>query len=166
MQDFTSTLSIVARGERELLITRQFSAPRELVFRAMTDAELVARWMTGPAGWQMVDSKAKVAPGGAFRHAWRHDDGREMAMVGEYREVDRPARIVRTECFEFGCEAQAGEQLATMTLVQVDGVTEVCVVVLYPSAEARDGALASGMEDGLAESYRMLDLQLATAALG
>jgi uncharacterized protein YndB with AHSA1/START domain len=88
-----------------------------------------------------------------------------MAMRGAYREVVPPERIVRTESFDFGCESQAGEQLCTLILTEEGGKTTLSLTVLYPSEEARDATIASGMEHGLAASYdRLEDLLLPTAA--
>ena len=120
-----------------------FDAPRHLVFDAMTRPELVKRWLFGPPGWSMVVCEDDVRVGGTFRWAWRGPDGAEMAMRGVYREVVPPERIVRTESFEFGCDAQAGEQLGTLVLTEQGGKTTLTVTVLYPSKEARDGAIAS-----------------------
>jgi uncharacterized protein YndB with AHSA1/START domain len=74
-----------------------------------------------------------------------------------FREVVPPERIVRTERFDFGCDAQAGEQLGTAVLTERDGRTTLVITVLYPSREARDAALASGMEHGMAAGYARLD---------
>jgi uncharacterized protein YndB with AHSA1/START domain len=87
-----------------------------------------------------------------------------MAMRGVYREVVRPERIVRTESFEFGCDAQAGEQLATLVLTEQGGRTTLTLTVLYPSKEARDATIASGMEHGVAAGYDRLDQLLAAVA--
>jgi uncharacterized protein YndB with AHSA1/START domain len=161
------TLQVTAQGEREIVITRQFDAPRELVFRAMSEAELLGRWLVGPPGWSTVSCESDLRVGGAFRHVWRGPDGTEMAMRGTYREVDPPQRIVRTETFEFGCEPQAGEQLGTLRLSEDQpGRTTLHLSVLYPSKEARDGALASGMEHGMAAGYRSLDAILDGLASG
>ncbi len=152
------TLKVTARGDRELVIERRLDAPREIAWEAMTRPELVGRWLRGPGGWSTSECTIDLRPGGAFRHAWRHEDGREMAMSGTIREVAAPERLVRTERFEFGCETQAGEQLGTMTLDALDdGTTALRIVVLYPTREARDGTLASGANEGMAESYAALD---------
>jgi uncharacterized protein YndB with AHSA1/START domain len=79
-----------------------------------------------------------------------------MAMDGVYHEVVPPERIVRTERFAFGCESQAGEQLATLVLMEHHGQTALTLTVLYPLKEARDATIASGMERGVAASYDRL----------
>ena len=88
-------------------------------------------------------------------------------MRGVYHEVVPPERIVRTESFDFGCESQSGEQLETVVLTEQGGKTVLRLTVLYPSKEARDATLASGMERGVAASYdRLAELLASTPALG
>ena len=88
-----------------------------------------------------------------------------MTMTGEYREIVAPERCVRTESFETGCVPQMGEQLATLVLTEQGEKTLLTITVLYPSKEARDGALASGMEHGMAAGYDRLDAVLTGAAV-
>jgi len=100
-------------------------------------------------------------PGGSFRWAWQGPDGAEMAMSGVYREVVPPERVVRTERFEFGCGPQSGEQVATLVLVEQNDKTILTLNIIYPSKEARDGALQSGMDRGLEAGYERLEQILA-----
>ncbi len=153
----TGTLKVTTPTDREIMITRVFDAPRALVFDAMSKAELLKRWLSGPPGWSMVECENDLKVGGAFRHVWRGPDGAVMAMHGVYREIVPPERIVRTESFELGCEAQAGEQIATLVLAGQGGKTTLTLTVLFPSKEARDGMIASGMERGVSASYDNLD---------
>jgi uncharacterized protein YndB with AHSA1/START domain len=155
-------LNVATPGDREIVITRTFNAPRDLVFDAMSKPEFLRRWLLGPPGWTMTVCENDLRVGGAFRHVWRGADGAEMAMRGVYREVVRPERVVRTETFEFGCDAQSGEQLGTLVLTEQGGKTTLTLTVLYPSKVARDGAIASGMEHGVAAGYDRLDEILAT----
>jgi uncharacterized protein YndB with AHSA1/START domain len=104
--------------------------------------------------------------GGVFRHLWRGPDGNELAMRGVYRDVVPPERVVRTESFEFGCDAQAGEQVGTLILSEEGGKTTLTLTVLYPSKEARDATVASGMEHGVAASYDRLAELLASTPAG
>src|SRR5205809_4067738 len=145
-----NTLTVTTPTDREVVITRTFNGPRALVWDAMTKPELLKRWLFGPPGWEMVVCEDDARVGGTFRWVWRGPDGAEMAMHGVYREVVRPERIVRTETFDVGCDAQAGEQIGTIVLTEQAGRTTLTITVLYPSKEARDGAVASGMEHGLA----------------
>jgi uncharacterized protein YndB with AHSA1/START domain len=152
----SGTLQVTLPTDREVVMTRVFDAPRNLVFEAMSRPDLLQRWLLGPPGWSMAVCENDLRVGGVFRHVWHGPDGREMAMHGVYREVVPPERIVRTEAFELGCEAQAGEQLATALLTEQGGKTTLTLTVLYPSKEARDATLASGMEHGVAASYDRL----------
>src|SRR5262245_11065694 len=116
-------LKVTTSGDREVVVTRAFDAPRSLVYDAMSRPEMLKRWLFGPPGWSMVSCEDDARAGGAFRWVWRGPDGAEMAMRGVYREVVPPERVVRTESFEFGCAPQAGEQLATLVLTEQGGKT-------------------------------------------
>jgi uncharacterized protein YndB with AHSA1/START domain len=159
------SLKITTSGDREILITREFAAPRRLVFEALSQPELLKRWLWGPDGWEMTTCESDTKAGGTFLHVWRHADGNEMKMRGVYREVVPPERIVRTESFEFGCTSQAGEQLARLVLAEDGEGTKLTLAVLYPSREARDATIASGMERGLAASYNRLE-ELLSSTVG
>jgi uncharacterized protein YndB with AHSA1/START domain len=156
-----NTLRVTTPTDREIVMTRIFDAPRRLVWDAMARPELIKRWLFGPPGWEMTVCEDDVRVGGTFRWAWRGPDGAEMAMHGVYHEVVPPERMVRTESFDFGCDAQAGEQVGTLVLTEQGGKTTLTLTVVYPSKEARDGAIASGMEHGVAAGYDRLDEILA-----
>jgi len=149
-------LKLTTRGDREIVLTRTFQAPRSLVFKAMTTPELAKRWLLGPPGWSMVNCEIDLKVGGVFRYEWCNADGTRMGMHGVYREIVPSERIVNTESFDLGCEPQSGEQIATASLSEDHGQTTLTSVVLYPSREARDATIASGMEHGLAASYDSL----------
>jgi uncharacterized protein YndB with AHSA1/START domain len=156
------TLKVTTVGDREIKITRMLQAPRHLVWEALTKPEHIRRWLFSPPGWTMTACEEDLRAGGSFRWAWAGPDGQQaMVMRGNYREVVPPERIVRTETFEMGCEAQAGEQLATMALTESEGRTTVTITVLMPSKEARDALLASGMEHGMAAGYDRMEALLA-----
>jgi uncharacterized protein YndB with AHSA1/START domain len=161
--EHTKSLRVTSYGDVEIHITRTFDAPRTNVFEAMVRADLLKRWLTGPPGWKTTVCESDARVGGTYRQEWVGPDGTKMAMSGVYRAVVSPHRIVRTEIFEMGCDAQAGEQLATMTLDEEDGgrSTRLRIVVVYPSKEVRDMALASGMETGMEAGYANLDAALA-----
>ena len=154
---YSETLKVTTPTDREIAITREFDAPRRLVYDAMSNPEWLKCWLFGPPGWTMTDCQEDRRVGGTFRWVWRGPDGNEMAMHGVYREVVPPERVVRTESFDFGCDAQSGEQLGTLVLTEEGGKTKLKLTVLYPSKEARDGAIASGMERGIAAGYDRLD---------
>src|SRR6476659_6719898 len=154
------TFKIEPSGDREIIMTRLFDAPRELVFDALTKPELVKRWLLGPPGWTMPVCQIDLKVGGAYRYVWRNEDGCEMGMGGTYTEIVRPERIVQTELFD---EAwYEGESLNTWVLTEKDGNTTLRVTMRYGSQKTRDGVLESGMESGVAASYDRLDEILAT----
>jgi uncharacterized protein YndB with AHSA1/START domain len=152
-----ASVKITTPSDREIVITRVLDAPRRMVFEAMNRPEHLKHWLLGPPGWTMTACENDPKAGGKFRYAWRNVDGSEMAMSGVYREVVPNERIVRTERFDMGCDNQAGEQVATMVLTEASGRTTVTITVLFPTKEARDGLLASGMEAGMNASYARLD---------
>ncbi|MBP3955589.1 SRPBCC family protein [Gemmata sp. G18] len=161
----TSKLNVSTSGEREIVITRAFNAPRELVWETMSKPELLKRWLFGPPGWEMTVCEEDQRVGGTFRWAWSGPDGAGMSMTGVYREIVPPERCVRTESFETGCVPQMGEQLSTLVLADKGEQTLLTITVQYPSKEARDGALASGMEHGMAAGYDRLDEYLTGVAV-
>lgn len=156
-------LKVTARGEREIVMTRAFNAPRNLVWDAHTKPELVRRWLLGPPGWSMPVCEIDLRVGGAYRYVWRRDDsGTEMGMGGFFREIVRPERIVATERFDESW--YPGEALDTTVLVEDAGKTTVTLSVLYESREARDAVLKSPMESGVSAGYDRLAELLATMA--
>ena len=150
----TEVLKLTTQGDREIVMTRAFHAPRRLVFDALTKPELVKRWLIGPPGWSMPVCEIDLKVGGSYRYVWRHTDGKEMGVRGVYRDIVPEERVICTERFD---EAwYPGEALLTTTLVEQDGKTTLTSTVLYVSKEARDGVLKSGMENGVAASYDRL----------
>ncbi len=95
-----STLKVEAHGDRQIVITRLFDAPRRLVFDAFTKPDLVRRWLLGPPGWSMPICEIDFRVGGRYRYLWRNETGTEMGMGGIYKEIFAPERIVATERFE------------------------------------------------------------------
>lgn len=161
MMTQTKKLKVTPRGDREILITRSFDAPVRLVYEAMTTPALIRRWLFAPPGWKMTACEEDLRVGGNYKWAWAGPDGNTaMVLHGTYREVVPPQRLVRTETFDMGCPMQAGEQVATMTFTEQSGQTLVTISVIYPSKEARDGMLASGMEQGMSAGYDNLEAML------
>lgn len=153
-----ATLKITTPTDLEIVIAREFDAPRRLVWNAMTTPALLKRWLFGPPGWEMTTCDEDLRVGGSFRWAWRGPNGEGLAMYGVYREVVPMERVVRTETFDVGCPSQMGEQVAALVLSdRHPGRTGLTITVRYPSKEARDGALASGMDKGMAAGYDRLD---------
>jgi uncharacterized protein YndB with AHSA1/START domain len=153
-------LTITTPSDREVAMTRVFDAPRRLVFEAWTNPEHLPHWMLGPAGWTMPVCEIDLRPGGAWHFVWRKADGAEMAMTGVYREVTPPERLVSTE--KWGPEWP--ETINTLTLSEKDGKTTLTNTILYPSKDARDAALKTGMKDGATQSFERLDAYLRTIA--
>ena len=158
-----NALQIATSGDRELVMTRDFDAPRQLVYDAHTRPELVRQWLLGPPGWTMPVCEMDVRVGGTYRWVWRHDTNKtEMGMGGVYREVKAPARLVSTEKFD---EAwYPGESLNTLVLVEQGGRTTLTQTMRYESREAREAVIKSGMEKGVAASYDRLEDVLAAPA--
>jgi uncharacterized protein YndB with AHSA1/START domain len=156
----TGTLQITTPTEREIVMSRVFDAPRNLVFEAWTKPELLKRWLGVRGGWSMVVCEVDLRAGGAYRFVWRGPDGAEMGMGGVYREIAPPERLVATESFDEPW--YPGEALDTTVLVEEGGKTTATTTVLYESEEIRDAVLESGMARGVAESYDMLAEYLAS----
>lgn len=155
-----NTLQITTRGDREIIMSRVFEAPRQLVFEACSKPEFVRRWLLGPDGWSMPVCEIDLRVGGRYRYLWRHSDGREMGMGGVYREIVVPERIVATE--EFDEAWYPGEAVGTILLIEQSGRTTLTQTVLYNSRETRDAVLKSPMEKGVAASYDRLEAVLAS----
>ena len=161
----SNRLKITTPSDLEVVINRTFDAPRHLVFEAMTTPELIREWLFLPPGWEMTVCDDDARTGGSFRWAWNGPDGKPgMAMGGKYREVVPPERIVRTEQFELGCDSRTGEQLVTLELREEGGRTHLTLTILFPSKEARDGLLASGMERGMSAGYDKLEAMVKARA--
>ena len=139
-------------SDREIVITRVLDAPRRLVWEAWTNPEHLPHWMLGPDGWTMPVCEIDLRPGGSWHFVWRKADGAEMAMRGVYREVVPPERLVSTESWG----GNWPETINTMVPSEEDGKTTVTSTILYPSKEARDAALKTGMKDGVSASFDRL----------
>ena len=148
-----NTTSLDLRGDREIVIERTFDAPPQLVFDVWTQPEHVRRWWTPLSCTEFVECEADVRPGGAYRYVTRYGD-QEAAFSGTYDDVQPPTRLVYTQVFE--PMAEYGAVVVTVTFEPRGDRTHVVSHERYPSAEARTGALASGMETGLRETYEQL----------
>ena len=147
-------LVVSAHGEREIVMTRMFHAPRALVFEAYTKPEYVRRWLLGPDGWEMPVCEIDLRVGGRYRYLWRHVSGQEMGMSGVYKEIRAPERIVSTEVFDQSW--YEGEGLGTAVFKEHQGKTMLTTTLLYQSRAVRDGVLKSPMEGGVKASYDRL----------
>lgn len=158
-----SNLTVTTPGDREILITRVFRAPRNLVFECLTTPALLERWMLGPPGWSLDVPEFDLKVGGRFRYMWRKEGGKEMGMSGEFREITPFDRLVHTELFDE--DWTAGETLVTYRLTEEGGRTTLAMTILYSSREARDMVLQSPMDSGVVASYERLDDLLASLAV-
>jgi len=143
-------------------VCRAFRAPRDLVWLAYTTPALLQRWLLGPPGWSMPVCEMDVRVGGAYRWRWRAEDGgAEFGFQGEFLEVEAPRRLAHTQIFDpgdgGGSMGEGGTATVSLTLSEIEGVTTVTTHVDYGSPEARDGALGTGMTDGMEMSYQGLD---------
>jgi uncharacterized protein YndB with AHSA1/START domain len=141
-------LIVTLPSDTEIKQERMFDAPRELIFRAYTDPDILPQWW-GPHGYTTRVDKLELQAGGKWRFVQHDAEGNEFAFRGEYREVLPPERLVGT--FEF--EGMPGHiAVESMTLEEVDGGTKLIAVMRFDTKEDRDGMLESGMEQGAAES--------------
>jgi uncharacterized protein YndB with AHSA1/START domain len=148
-------LRLTAKGDREIVMTRDFAAPRRMVFDAYTKPELLRRWLGVRNGWSMPVCEVDLKVGGTYRFTWRKDDrSMEMTVRGVYREIAAPERIVNTEKFDDAW--YPGEAVITTELVEKGGTTTLTATMRYDTTEARDAVLKSPMEGGVAESYDKL----------
>ena len=155
------SLRVTTPSEREIVMTREFDAPRSLIYKAFTRPELVQQWLLGPPGWTMPVCEIDLRVGGSYRYVWRSDkDGTEFGTQGEYREIVAPERIVCTERMD----GFPNQSLNTLTLVETAGRTSVTQIMLVDSQEVRDAILKTGMEKGVEVSYQRLENVLARTA--
>ena len=158
-----NTLKINAQSDREIVMTRDFDAPRELVYDAYTRPELLKRWLGVFRGWTMPVCEMDVRPGGSYRWVWRNPDGSEMTVRGVFREVVRNERVVATEKFDDAW--YPGEGLNTTIFVEKGGKTTLTQTLRYESREARDAVLKSPMETGVAASFDNLEAILGSGEI-
>ena len=148
-------------SDREVQVTRSFRAPRALVYRAYTEPQLVQRWLLGPPGWAMPVCEMDVRVGGRYRWRWKSDqDGSEFGFTGTFREVQPPSRLVHTEAYDPGSVGggfPGNDAIVTVVFAEDGGLTTVTTLIDFGSKEARDAAVATGMTDGMEQSYQMLD---------
>src|SRR5215207_1843254 len=154
-----SDLHIEARGDTELVISRTFNAPVEMVFDAHTKPELVQQWLLGPDGWTMPVCEIDLRVGGKYRYVWaKETTGKEMGMGGEFQDVAKPERYVATERFDQSW--YPGGAVSTATFTARGGKTAFQNVMRYDSSEAREAVLASPMDKGLSAGYDRLETLL------
>jgi uncharacterized protein YndB with AHSA1/START domain len=163
MATMVERAEVMVPSDSEVEVVRSFKAPRALVYRAYSEPALLRRWMLGPPGWSMPVCEMDVRVGGAYRWRWRNDeDGSEFGFSGVFRDVDPPARVVHTQSFDPGTTggAPGDEAIVTATMVEENGITTVTTRIDFGSKAGREAAMATGMTDGMEQSYQLLDRAL------
>jgi uncharacterized protein YndB with AHSA1/START domain len=157
-----SEVQVSLPSDTEVRVTRDFKAPRKLVWQAHTDPKLFQRWIGGYPGWTMPVCEMDVRVGGKYRWLWRTDDGaQEFGFFGEFLEVEAPAKLKQAETYDpgtFGGAMDSAKPTINLTtFTETNGVTTLVTLIAYASKEARDAAISTGMTDGMEVSYARLD---------
>lgn len=147
------TAVVTLPTDTQILITREFGAPRRLVYKAWTTPELIKRWWSGDRG-EVTIAEVDLRPGGTWRYVMTANGGFEVAFHGEYREIVPGERIVSTEIYEGMPDAEA---VVTATFTESGGRTTLTLLVQHATREYRDAHINSGMEDGMQESMDHLE---------
>ena len=156
----SGTATLTLPTDDQILITREFDAPKQLVYKAMTTPELVKRWWHAKRG-EVTAVEIDLRVGGKWRYAMIADDGTEVAFHGEYREIVPNERLVTTEIYEGlpeGISEAEGGTLNTATFSETDGRTTLTLLIQATSKESRDAIIASGMEAGLQDALDLLEV--------
>jgi uncharacterized protein YndB with AHSA1/START domain len=148
-----ATAKVTLPADEQILITREFNAPRHLVYRAWTTPELVRQWWTARRG-SMTIVEIDLRVGGQWRYVMTATQGFEVGFHGEYREIVENERIVSTEVYEGAPDAPA---LNTITFEEHEGRTMMTILVEHANRENRDMHVNSGMEDGLQDAFELLE---------
>jgi uncharacterized protein YndB with AHSA1/START domain len=154
----SGTATVKLPTDEQILITREFDAPKHLVYKAWTTPELVKRWWNAKRG-EVTLAEIDLRVGGTWRYVMVTEDGFEVAFHGEYREIVPNERIVSTEVYEGAPATDGSEQgtLNTATFTEADGRTTLTILVQAPSKEIRDAIVDSGMEAGLQDALDLLE---------
>jgi uncharacterized protein YndB with AHSA1/START domain len=150
----TGTAKVTLPTDEQILITREFNAPKDLVYKAYTKPELVKRWWSGQRG-EMTSCEIDLRVGGTWRYVMVANNGFEVAFHGEYREIVPNERIVTTEVYE---GQQPEEDVVNIvSFTEADERTTLTLLVQTPSKEVRDAIINSGMEGGMQEGMDLLE---------
>jgi uncharacterized protein YndB with AHSA1/START domain len=149
----SGTATVELPTDEQILITREFDAPKELVYKAFTTPELVERWWNANRG-EVTVAEIDLRVGGTWRYVIVADGGIEVGFHGEYREIVPNERIVSTEIYEGYPDEEA---VNTATFTEVDGRATLTILVQHSSKEARDGHIESGMEAGMQDAFDLLE---------
>ena len=154
----SGTATVTLPADDQIQITREFDAPRHLVYKAWTTPELVKQWWHANRG-RVTLAEIDLRVGGSWRYVSVTDDGLEIGFHGEYRDIVPNECIVSTEVFEGMPQGDGPEQgtLNTATFAEADGRTTLTILVEAPSKEVRDAIIDSGMEAGLQDALDLLE---------
>lgn len=156
-----SETTVERKSERELIVTRTFNGPPHILFDAWTNPELLKRWWAPRSlGVSLFECESDLRVGGTYRYAFGRDPKKAEVFSGRYIEVKPPARLVLSQLYERMREA--GEAIITITFEEINGSTRLTLHQLFPSKEALDGAIASGMERGMRDTFEQLETLIAS----
>ena len=152
----SGTATVTLPTDEQILITREFDAPKHLVYQAWTTPELVKRWWSGQRG-EVTSCEIDLRVGGTWRYVMVSSDDLEVGFHGEYREIVANERIVSTEVFEGIPGVPGGGALNSLTFTEVDGRTTLEILVEHSDKETRDMVIETGMEAGMQEAMDHLE---------
>ena len=154
-------LQISTPTDSTIVLTRTFNAPRRLVWEATFTPDKMRRWMLPPPGWTMTVCECDARVGGALRVAWKSDEADPaMTLHGVFTEVVEQERVVHTETMVLGSGETIGKLVETHEFAETDNVTTMRITQAYDAKEARDGAIASGMDEGMEACYERLEAMI------
>jgi uncharacterized protein YndB with AHSA1/START domain len=158
----TMPIEVTQPSDREVRVVRTFKAPRQLVWDAHTKPELVQKWQLGPPGWDMPVCEMDVRVGGTYKWRWKsQEDGKQFGFHGTFTEVNAPSKVVHEEYYDpgdIGGSMPVSEPcIVTLELSEQKGVTTLVCTMKFASKEARDGAVSTGMTNGMEMGYARLD---------
>ena len=155
-------LQISTPTDTTIVITRTFNAPARLVWAAMLTPDKMRRWMLPPPGWTMTVCECEPRLGGALKLAWKNEEADPvMTLQGVFTEVVPHQRIVHTETMALGSGQTIGQLVEAHEFAERGGITTMRITQTYGSKDERDGAIASGMDQGMEAGYKQLDAVLA-----
>ncbi len=148
-------LSAALPSDRAIQITRDFNAPRQMVWDAHTQPERLKLWLLGPPGWTMPVCEIDLRVGGTYRYEWHRDGKMAMALSGTYSAVDAPSYLADTQMFDDNWTQ--GPADTTLTFTESGGKTHLVMTIVYASTAARDLALSTPMMEGMEAGYERLE---------
>ena len=156
---FGDPLTVTTPTDTQIVITRQFDAPRHLVFACYTQPALIRRWLNGAEGWIMTVCEFDARVGGRYRYEWKAPDGYVMGMGGVVTAFEPVSHVASAELFDD--DWTGGETVSKLDFDETSGRTTLVNTITYASKDARDGALKTPMAEGMEFGYKKLDTVLA-----